>query len=283
MKQNKIFDFDGFITNENLEARPFVEKFLELYEKESGLSYNDLNILLEPVMMKVISDPLSGWNVNGKIVAPAISSEYVFYTVTFQELYAQAMQRNIPNEAIPAVLKVDDNKLSEIYLESYKSSATVLRDGAKDFLNKHIDAVIVTNSNPTKVNEKLRTIGLGDGKIRLIGNAKKYVITDNVPGVPVSCSFPSLARPIHLWRGHYKKILDEICQGERGTTCGDVWELDNSLPSALGYRTITLDNAIDDEVIGMTPYEKKRVPKLNLSYVVKNLEEADKILYQEHY
>ncbi|MGV8141657.1 MAG: hypothetical protein ACP5NW_04420 [Candidatus Woesearchaeota archaeon] len=274
----KIFDFDGFITNENLEARPFVEKYLESYSKESGINHYDLDMILEPIMMKVIADPAAGWNVNGKIVAPATSSEYVFYTVVLQELYEQALQGNIPKDAINAVLKVDSKKMQEMYLEAYKASATVFREGAKDFLNKHLDAAIVTNSNPAKVNEKLKSIGLGDGKIKLYGNAKKFLITEEIPGVPEKFEnlFP---RPIYLWRGNYKKVLDEICQGSlNATVCGDVWELDNALPSKLGYWTITLDNSVGGEVIGMTEYEKRIVPTIPNSYIVRNLEEADRML-----
>jgi hypothetical protein len=281
MKAKKIFDFDGFITNENLEARPFVEKFLELYKKESKLNQDDMNTVLEHGMTKALSDPKAGWNMNGKIVAPATSSEYVFYTTIFQMLYSEALSGDLPKELAelaPAIKKVDNNKMQEIYKEAYKSSATKLREGAEDFLNKHIDAVIVTNSDPAKVNEKLKTIGLGDGKIRLYGNAKKFLVTEQIPGVPETFEHPELPRPVYLWRGNYKRVLDEICRGAPATTCGDVWELDNALPSALGYRTIILDNALGDELIGMTDYEKKIIPTLKNSYVVKNLEEADKLL-----
>jgi hypothetical protein len=282
MGQKKIFDFDGFITDETAEARPFVEKYLELYKKESGLGQEELDSLLDPITAETLSNPGLGWNVGGKIVAPATSSEYVFYTVLMQGLRAQALQGNIPKEAIPAVLKVDDKKMQEIYLESYKSSATVFREDAVEFLKKHLDAAIVTNSSTIKVNEKLSKIGLGDGRIKLYGNAKKYVITEEILGVPETFTHPDIPRPIYLWRSNYKKILDEICQGGPGTTCGDVWELDNSLPSTLGYRTITIDNAIDGEIIGMTSYEKKIVPALKNSYVVKNLEEVDKLLERKY-
>jgi len=282
MKQNKIFDFDGFITDETAEARPFVEKYLELYAKESGLNRDDLDCLLEPIITTTLANSALGWTVGGKIVAPATSSEYVFYTVLIQGLYDKALQGNLPKDIISAIMKVDDKKLTEIYLESYKSSATVFRDGAVEFLKKHKDAVIVTNSSPTKVNEKLSKIGFGDGKIMLCGNAKKYVITEPIPGVPETFEHPDLPRPTYLWRSNYKNVIDAIFQGSTGTTCGDVWELDNSLPYILGHRTITLDNSINGEIIGMTAYEKKFVPTLQDSYVVKNLEEADKILSRKY-
>jgi hypothetical protein len=283
MKTQKIFDFDGFITNETAEARPFVEKYLGMFRKETGLSEDELNQLLEPITTATLSNPSLGWNVGGKIVAPATSSEYVFYTVLIQGLRTQAAQGNIPKEYISAILKVDDTKMQEMYLESYKASDTVFRDGAEEFLRKHIDANIVTNSSTAKVNEKLGKIGLGDGKIKLFGNAKKYVITEEIPGVPETLTHPEFPRQVYLWRSNYKKILDEICQGAPGTTCGDVWELDNSLPSVLGYRTITIDNAaFNGEIIGMSGYERRIVPTLKNSHVVKSLEEVDKILSEKY-
>jgi hypothetical protein len=85
------------------------------------------------------------------------------------------------------------------------------------------------------------------------GDARKFVIAepDRTPkdewaahwaAIPESIHVSGLERPVYLRRGHYfdaiRRVLEETgVSPERAIVCGDIWELDLSLPAALGMRT----------------------------------------------
>ncbi|HYD02987.1 MAG TPA: hypothetical protein VEC16_01695 [Alphaproteobacteria bacterium] len=284
-KAIKILDFDGTITDEIAEAKPFVEKFLELYSKESSIPLDDVHLLFDQTSPFITRYEDTGIDFGGKIVAPAISSQYLFYQVLAQKLY-KASQNGAPyaSEYKNQINLMDNKKIVEIYYPSYKASATVFRENAQEFLKKHNDAIIVTNSATDKVKSKLESIGIND--IRLYGNAKKFNIAERIEGIPekleemldkdISRQIP---RSIYLWRSDYKKVLDEICGKNKNViVAGDVWEFDNVLPMALGYQTITLDNKTESNRIGMTQYERDVVPLLNNSHIANHLEDVDLLL-----
>jgi hypothetical protein len=101
----------------------------------------------------------------------------------------------------------------------------------------------VTNSGTDHVREKIARLDRSHGGVawlgpRVRGNAGKFLIDrrlDQRPGRPRDPR-PAAADPAP--RRHYHDILAELCGGDfaRLTVVGDIFELDLSLPAALGAR-----------------------------------------------
>jgi hypothetical protein len=108
---------------------------------------------------------------------------------------------------------------------------------------------VVTNSHTEAVAHKVDVLGRNeDGTnaldwlvARVHGRAQKYVIDDSFDRVPESLQLPGLDRPVLLRRRAYFDALDRLRQQAGAewsdvAVCGDIFELDLSLPLALGAQ-----------------------------------------------
>jgi hypothetical protein len=82
---------------------------------------------------------------------------------------------------------------------------------------------------------------------RVHGTAKKYYLDDDFDLVPESMELKGLPRPVLLRRQKYYAVLelllrDESMDWSQLVVVGDIFELDLSLPLALGARVGLLSN-----------------------------------------
>lgn len=243
-----ISDFDGTLTDTEKEAVPCIAKWHQLFCEMTNTPPSYLMYEFEKERKEILSDPKSGWNNNGFIVAQATADPYVLTTTIYQSLIKKLgdndMHRNNTGFHIPSDQKSRDEMLTKIFHESYKHSSIEFRPGAKQFLDELIGkygVVIVTNSKTDSVEKKLKT--LADYSLPIIGNAKKYVIEPALTEIPESVDLEGFPRPVLLRRRNYKEILDKY-NPETTVVVGDIYELDLALPEFLGFKVIqiTTDN-----------------------------------------
>jgi hypothetical protein len=144
-----------------------------------------------------------------------------------------------------------------LYKYNYGKTLNCFREGARPVLEslEGTATYVVTNSHTIPVKEKLRSLGQHpDGSCslewlvnRVHGTAKKYYLDDDFDLVPESMELKGLPRPVLLRRQKYYAVLelllrDESMDWSQLVVVGDIFELDLSLPLALGARVGLLSN-----------------------------------------
>lgn len=240
MTECVVFDFDGTFTRVDEEAEPFVAAFRrELAEHVS----QERIVRWEMAHHTIDADPCHfGWEYEGRIVAPAHADPYIRCTTIGQILLTEegiggARQREI---------------LEQLFRKCYPLTRTVFRDDAKFvlevLLGSGMPVYVISNSATDHVHAKLDALDpRGKSKLRVHGNAKKFVIcepeksTPAFESLPPEMRVPGLERPLFLHRGHYfdalRKVWDETgVRPERTLICGDIFELDLAMPARLGTQ-----------------------------------------------
>lgn len=234
-----VLDFDGTFTLVDREAVPFIDGFLSDLRADVG---DDVERQWDETVQRVKADPdRYGWENEGRIVAPSHADPYILATTVGQLLLEGA---GISSRAART------EKLQGLYQRNYPRALTVFRPDAKAVIETliatGIPVFVVTNSRTEHVEAKLDQLApKGRGQITVRGDARKFVLMDPSPiddawkRVPAQRELSGLSRPIYLHRGAYYEQLRRIWQ-ETGTdaagtlVCGDIFELDLSLPSELG-------------------------------------------------
>jgi hypothetical protein len=130
-----------------------------------------------------------------------------------------------------------------LYKYNYLKTRIAFRTGAREALAglEGTDTWVVTNSHTDAVRAKVESLGATWLAPRVHGRAQKYVIDDSFDLVPERLSLPGLSRPVLLRRRAYFEVLDGL-RTKAGASwadvlvVGDIFELDLSLPLALGAR-----------------------------------------------
>ena len=263
-KPKLILDFDGTLTDVDKNFHIYEARFAEVFSEDRGISRQEISALLEDAKNKIKSDPLRGWEKNGVIVAPAIVDPFVFNAVAYQDIC-----QNMGVEP-----EVRDGLLQQCYREAYKILPTTFREGIESFFSEveeRYDPFVVTNSDPNHVARELESIGLKD--VRVIGDAKKFLVDQNWNEVPVSMQPQGFPRAVMLRKAHYARALANIgAQPQDTTVMGDIYELDLALPDYLRMKTVLM-------VKDCTPdYEIAHVSKNPRGQIVRNLQEAKRVL-----
>lgn len=226
-----VLDFDGTFTNVEEEGAPFLDRYREEFASMIGRDVRKIWAEAE----QGLQDPELGWNIQGRIVAPANCDPYIRATVT-----AFAVCDRL--DLLPT-LEVRTGMLQVLYSYAYRFTETSLRPDASATIErlKATGAAIrvVTNSDPDSVKKKLASIGVSD--IPVFGNAKKYFVdpTAEVTAHLADIQIPGLKRPLLVRRPYYMQLLQQIW-AETGSNaastlvCGDIFELDLLLPLAVG-------------------------------------------------
>ncbi len=238
MAEHFIIDFDGTLTNTELEAKPCVDAFPDILSQKISQPRIVIDALAARFSAQVAQDPTSGWMNDGKIVAPAVVDPYVFATTVYGKVYEELCGS-----------QGRDATLADVFKEAYPKSTTAFHPGADGFLRELSDqyeAVIVTNSATDAVQRKQEQL-LGRGCllqcVRVLGNAKKYVIDDTWDAIPETITLKDAPRPTFLRRKKYADVIASLNWDPAQTTViGDVYELDLAMPEQLGYKTIHLVN-----------------------------------------
>jgi len=235
-----IIDFDGTVTDAEKESEGANVSYNDKLAKEIGIGVYELVEMFESAYKEVLSKPgLYGWEVNGLIVAPAISDPYVLHGVAaglvIERLRQQGVQSlNLPNENQVSSL------LNRMYKESYPDSGTHFKPGAKEFINDlktHGHPVIVTNSEGDAVMTKLNgLLGVGH-ELKLVPDAKKYIVDLSWERIEESLSpTPHFPRPVFVRRPNYHGAIGGLNDPRRAI--GDIYELDLVLPQSMGLTTV---------------------------------------------
>ncbi|MGA9521838.1 MAG: HAD family hydrolase [Myxococcaceae bacterium] len=237
-----VLDFDGTFTQVEEEAAPFEEVYRSNVADLLGRNVDEA-WQREAAWIRGRPNEF-GWNVDGKIVAPATSDPYLLSTAIAHRVFDAAGV--LKNRVFRAEIA------QALYREAYKYTRTSFKPEAKRVLEALLatDArvFVVTNSHTEVVARKLDELNpTGRERLEVVGDAKKYVIDEPVLGpddgafasVPETRDLPGLPRPVYLRRGRYYEALRRIWNetgacAERTLVCGDIYELDLALPEALG-------------------------------------------------
>jgi FMN phosphatase YigB (HAD superfamily) len=236
-----ILDFDGTFTDVEKEAVPFLEAYRDDLAESLGA---DAIAGWDEAAASIGADPDSyGWEFDGRIVAPSHADPYIMATSTAQKL--------LDEHGLLPDAEERRSFLEELFRRNYPKAANVFRPDARqvveELLATGLPIYVVTNSLTDAVEAKLDDLApKGRERLRVYGNAKKYVITepqseaDGFSALPETLSLPGLDRPIFLRRGFYWDALTSVlgnsgARPERTLVAGDIFELDLALPAALGF------------------------------------------------
>lgn len=223
--QNLIFDFDGTMTDLDQEAAPVIDSFRQGLEEHLGES-------LDARINKTHQEMLPGdsWYVNGHPAVRWDADPYVQISTVADRIYEELSDDDAQQRA---------QALTALFRNAQNANGqTHWRTNVKQFLQRapaHVNLAVVTNSETASVEEKLA--GIGQEDIPVIGDAKKYVLSDTPEEQKHG------PRTIRLDRPHYRGLLEELAQ-EHGFTpettvvAGDIYEFDLAVPQALGYGII---------------------------------------------
>lgn len=271
-----ILDFDGTMTDAELEGAPFRAGYLEDIAVLTNLPLAEVHRMAAIFEAEVAADPdHHGWLYEGRIVAPASVDPY---------LRMMPVARRIFDAAGCFLAESERTRLLDgiLYKYNYSKTAVAFRPAAREILASLAgnDVHIVTNSHTDAVQKKIDFVdGTGWLTGRVHGRARKYVLDDRFDAVPAEMTLPGLGRPVLLRRRAYFEVLDGLRQ-RAGVTwsevlvVGDIFELDLALPLALGARVALVVNAF-------TPaYERAFVHGHPRGYIVEDLRTIPEIIRQ---
>jgi phosphoglycolate phosphatase-like HAD superfamily hydrolase len=236
-----VLDFDGTFTDVAAEGAPFVQHFRRRLSEVVGRDVEEAG--WAGVEAEVLaSSEEHGWEVGGRIVAPATADVY---------LLTNFVARRLCDTLGVLRDKAERAKLMDVlYREAYARAGTAFKPEAKEVLEALLDTGlpvhVVTNAHTDLVEAKLTKLApRGRERLRVSGDARKFLIEPPTTpdalfdAVPETMHVEALVRPIHLRRGRYYDALRRIWR-ETDTTpettlvAGDIFELDLALPAALG-------------------------------------------------
>jgi phosphoglycolate phosphatase-like HAD superfamily hydrolase len=249
-----VLDFDGTFTDVTAEGVPFVQHFRRRLSEVLGRDVMEGGWAQVEHEVATSSEE-HGWEVGGRIVAPALADPYLLANFVARRLCDRLGV--LPDKAERAKL------LDTLYREAYAQVGMAFKPEAKEVLEALLDTGlpvhVVTNAHTDTVEAKLTKLApRGRERLRVSGDARKFLIeepatTDSVfTALPETTQAAPLVRPIHLRRGRYYEALRRIwsetdTSPETTLVAGDIYELDLAMPAALGAsvqlvaRTNTLE------------------------------------------
>jgi phosphoglycolate phosphatase-like HAD superfamily hydrolase len=236
-----VLDFDGTFTDVVAEGEPFVQYFREqLGELLGRVVVEGWREVEEEVLA---STEEHGWEVGGRVVAPATADPYLLANFVARRLCDR--HGLLPDREERAEL------LTRLYRVAYARVGTTFKSEAKEVLEALLDTglpvFVVTNSHTDVVETKLDELApRGRERLRVHGDARKFLIGPPPSPDALFDALPevmrvegALVRPIYLRRGFYYDALRQLWQRtdtspETTLVAGDIFELDLALPAALG-------------------------------------------------
>jgi phosphoglycolate phosphatase-like HAD superfamily hydrolase len=236
-----VLDFDGTFTDAAAEGAPFVQHFRRRLSEELGRDVMEAG-WAEVEAGVLASNEEHGWEVGGRVVAPATADPY---------LLANFVARRLCDRLGVMTDKAERAKLLDaLYREAYAQVGMAFKPEAKEVLEALLETGlpvhVVTNAHTDTVEAKLTKLApRGRERLRVSGDARKFLIeppttSDAIfEAVPETVQVAALVRPIHLRRGRYYDALRRIwnetdTSPETTLVAGDIYELDLAMPAALG-------------------------------------------------
>jgi len=255
-----VLDFDGTFTDVAAESAPFLRHFRQGLAAALG---EDLEAAWEEEVaaLRAGADAL-GWDLGGRVVAPATADPYLTATCAAHRLMQRFGQGQDEARRSDVVQK--------LYREAYAHSATAFKPEAKEVLEALVatglPVTVVTNAHTDLVEKKLDQLApKGREKLKVSGDARKFLLDPpdapdtRFTAVPETQTLDGvLRRPVYLRRGRYFEALKRVWE-TTGTTpeetlvAGDIYELDLALPAALGahVQLVARDNVLPYELKAM--------------------------------
>jgi len=239
-----VLDFDGTMTDAEVEGRPFRDGYLEDLCALVGRPRGDAEIaaIAEAVEHELAEAPASHpFEWMGRAVAPATVDPYLRMVPIARRILDRF-------DAIPGA--IDRGRLLGSVLYKYNYAKTLgkpaFRAGAGALLRglAGTETFIVTNSDTEAVAGKLAILERTEPGVawlmpRVRGMARKFDVDDAWAGAPAELALPGLTRPVLLRRHHYFDILASVLAASGASfadlvVVGDIFDL--ALPLALGAR-----------------------------------------------
>lgn len=236
-----VLDFDGTMTDAEVEGAPFTQGYLEDLALLVGRDADDAEIaqVAAAARARIESDSEAAFEWMGRKVAPSRVDPYLRIVPIGMAIL----------DHFGAFPRLEDRSalLSRIlYKYNYAKSGIAPRAGARELLVSlaGTDTWVVTNSYTEHVQRKIEVIDGGRGDLawlvpRVRGNASKFEVDDAWLGAPPNLHIDGLGRPVLLRRRQYHAVLAELLAGRAFselTVVGDIFELDLAMPLALGAR-----------------------------------------------
>lgn len=252
-----VLDFDGTFTQVDKEGAPFYARYRACIDDLVGRCVADEWAAAE---REIQQNPLTtGWDVAGKLMAPAIVDPYVMASaVATRVLTRVGLLRDAQNRS--AILQA-------IYKYAYDFSDEVFKPVARELLGTlmamdGLEVVVITNSATDTVTKKIQALGLAKMP-QVIGSARKFELAAPMNTDPAFEALHPLklvpgfeGRVLYVKRGAYFDALRKVWGEEPVETaapatlvCGDVYELDCLLPGELGAQVHLVErkNTLDFE------------------------------------
>lgn len=254
-----IFDFDGTLTDAEVEGAPFRSGYLDDIATLTGWARDDIEREAALFEREVTANPEHyGWLFQGQIVAPATVDPY---------LRMMPVARHLLDRAEALMTTSDRERVLDglLYKYNYQKTVTAFREGAAETLGGLIEAgmlgergelYVVTNSHTDAVQGKIGALNeLRDPTLpsleplieRVHGRAQKYIVDPSFNQVDAEMHLEGLSRPILLRRRHYYETLERL-RAQAGVpwsqvwVFGDIFELDLCLPLSLGASVGLMTN-----------------------------------------
>ncbi|MCP3105176.1 HAD family hydrolase [Myxococcus sp. K15C18031901] len=258
-----VLDFDGTFTDVAAESAPFSLHFRDGLAQALGQRVEQ--VWEEEVAALYAGADLLGWNLGGKVVAPATADPYLTATTAAHRIIQRLGL--YPDEAQRSEV------VQRLYREAYVHSATAFKPEAKEVLEAllatGLPVTVVTNAHTDLVEKKLDTLApRGRERLKVSGDARKFLLdAPDAPdarfdAVPETQTLDGvLRRPIYLRRGRYFEALKRIwdttgTRPDQTLVAGDIFELDLAMPAALGAHVQLVARA------NVLPYELKAIELL---------------------
>ncbi len=264
-----VFDFDGTLTDVEHHAPLYEAAFRDELAWRVGVSKSAFLAAWNIAAAHVNESPAElGWTFEGRVVAPASADPYLF---------ANAVARLVLEGGTWGGIDARDdaghaNAIYEAYRAAYTRVPTRFRPEVVTVIDalvaKGVDIFVVTNAYVADVTAKLATLPFArPSALRIRGDARKFQIANattpdaRFDALPSEIHVDGLRRPIYLKRGRYFDILKTVFEEANVTpgavlVCGDIFELDLALPSALGANVQLVTHA------RTLPHERAAVAKL---------------------
>ncbi|TNE45529.1 MAG: HAD family hydrolase [Deltaproteobacteria bacterium] len=275
MSRMLILDFDGTITDAELEGKPFRVGYLEDIAVLCGQPYEEVLAHAEKFEEAIKVNPdAHGWLYHGKIVAPASVDPY---------LRIMPVARMIFDHYGVFASEADRTRMLDgiLYKYNYTKTDIAFKPDAREVLAslEGTATYVITNSHTESVQDKIRQLDdmEGEGSVgwlvdRVYGQAKKYMVDDTFEDVPEDLEMPGLSRRILLRRAKYFHRIDSLrkevgAEWDEIMVAGDIFELDLALPLFMGATVGLVTNPF-------TPaYEKTFLTEHPRGRLINNLSE----------
>jgi phosphoglycolate phosphatase-like HAD superfamily hydrolase len=246
-----LLDFDGTLTAPDQITAAFLEDYRAGFLDRVGA---DHAAAWDRTLAAVrLGAPQIAWMLEGYEACSAAADPYILASVTAARVLASVDRTDLA--ALP----------NELYQSLYTRHAAPFRPEAPDVLAAlqatGANVAVVSNASTGKIEARLDTLLGPDhplrGRLRVIGQARKFAVREATRGGPHRARFDALpdlagaigiARPTWLRRGAFFDALADVWGDDADAPastvfCGDIWELDLALPAALGCSVHLVERA----------------------------------------